>query len=125
MKVMLVDDSSTMRRIQKKVLTTLGFTDVVEAADGLSAQVKLESMHVDLILLDWNMPGMDGLTFLKGIREGGITTPVIMVTTEAQKENVVKALQAGAQSYVIKPFTPDVLEKRIRDVVSKAQAAQA
>jgi len=110
MKVMLVDDSSTMRRIQKKVLTTLGFTDVVEAADGLSAQVKLES---------------DGLTFLKGIREGGITTPVIMVTTEAQKENVVKALQAGAQSYVIKPFTPDVLEKRIRDVVSKAQAAQA
>ncbi|NQT19185.1 MAG: response regulator [Planctomycetes bacterium] len=122
MKVLLVDDSSTMRRIQKNVLSKSGHTDVIEAADGISAQIKLESGEVDLILLDWNMPNMDGLTFLKTIREQGVSTPVIMVTTEGQKENILTALQSGANSYVVKPFTPDVLTKRIDDVMAKVNA---
>lgn len=122
MKVLLVDDSSTMRRIQKNVLNGLGHTDIVEADDGVSAQLKLERNQVDLILLDWNMPNMDGLTFLRAIRESGVSTPVIMVTTEGQKENVLTALQSGANSYVVKPFTPDVLIKRINDVMAKVNA---
>ncbi len=122
MKVLLVDDSSTMRRIQKNVLAKLGLTDVIEADDGVSAQIKLENKKVDLILLDWNMPNMDGLTFLKYIREIGVTTPVIMVTTQGEKENVLEALQAGANSYVVKPFTPEILTKRINDVMEKMNA---
>jgi len=122
MKVLLVDDSSTMRRIQKNVLAKLGHTDIVEAEDGLSAQVKLERIQVDLILLDWNMPNVDGLTFLKALREKDVSTPVIMVTTEGQKENVITALQSGANSYVVKPFTPDILQKRINAVMEKVHS---
>ena len=122
MKVLLVDDSSTMRRIQRNVLAKLGYTDIVEAEDGLSAQVKLERIQVDLILLDWNMPNIDGLTFLKALRGEGVSTPVIMVTTEGQKDNVIAALQSGANSYVVKPFTPDILEKRINAVMEKVHS---
>ena len=122
MKVLLVDDSSTMRRIQRNVLAKLGYTDIVEAEDGLSAQVKLERIQVDLILLDWNMPNIDGLTFLKALRGEGVSTPVIMVTTEGQKDNVITALQSGANSYVVKPFTPDILEKRINAVMEKVHS---
>jgi two-component system, chemotaxis family, chemotaxis protein CheY len=121
-KLLLVDDSSTMRRIQKNVLTKCGYTDVVEAEDGVNALAKMQSGKMDMILLDWNMPNMDGLTFLKTIRERNDGTPVIMVTTEGEKDRVLTALQAGANSYVIKPFTPELLIKRIQEVMEKANA---
>lgn|GEM_PF-281106 len=120
MRVLLVDDSTTMRRIQKNLLAKLGYTDIIEADNGVSAQVKIESVHVDLILLDWHMPLMDGLTFLKNIRGRGIATPVIMVTAEGEKENVLKAIRSGANGYVTKPFTPDVLAERISIVIRGA-----
>ena len=120
MKILLVDDSTTMRRIQKNLLAKLGYTDTIEADNGVSAQVKIESVHVDLILLDWHMPLMDGLTFLKNMRGRGITTPVIMVTAEGEKENVLKAIRSGANGYVTKPFTPDVLGERISIVIRGA-----
>ena len=122
MKILLVDDSAVMRRIQKKSLADLGYTDVIEADSALSAQVKLEGTRVDLILLDWNMPGMDGLTFLKTIKAQGVETPVIMVTTEAQNDNIVAASQAGAAGYVVKPFNSEILQKTIQDVLQKASA---
>jgi len=126
MEILLVDDSATMRRIQKNLLAKLGYTDTIEAENGVSAQIKLEHADVDLILLDWNMPTMNGLTFLKSIRERGIRTPVIMVTAERQRENVLAAMRAGADAYVIKPFTPDVLTDRITAVMGKdTNAAEA
>ncbi|MDG5814523.1 response regulator [Chitinispirillales bacterium ANBcel5] len=116
MKVLLVDDSATMRRIQKTQITSLGITDIVEAGDGDDAFKKLKSaMPVDLILLDWNMPVMDGLTFLKKIR--GIAeykdVKVIMCTSESEKTRVIEALKSGANNYIVKPFTPDALKEKL------------
>ncbi|CAE7200831.1 cheY [Symbiodinium necroappetens] len=123
MKVLLVDDSKTMRNIQKSILTQLGVTAMEEACDGLDALSKVNSFSPDLILLDWNMPNMDGLTFIKEYRGSGATTPVIMVTTEGEKSRVIEAIKAGVNNYVIKPFTPDVLNQRIKETLAKAQAA--
>ena len=122
MKLLLVDDSATMRKIQRNVLVKLGYTDILEAEDGISALVKLENTQVELVLLDWNMPNMDGLTLLKAVRERGMDVPIIMVTTEAEKERVLMALQSGANSYVIKPFTAELLTKRINEVIQKTAA---
>ena len=122
MKLLLVDDSATMRKIQRNVLVKLGYTDILEAEDGISALVKLENTQVELVLLDWNMPNMDGLTLLKAVRERGMDMPIIMVTTEAEKERVLMALQSGANSYVIKPFTAELLTKRINEVIQKTAA---
>jgi len=120
MKIMLVDDSRTMRNIQKNVLAQIGHTDIVEAADGQDALSKVNAAAVDLILLDWNMPNMDGLSFLKEFRKADKQTPVIMVTTEAEKGRVVEAIKAGVNNYVVKPFTPDILEQRIGETMGKA-----
>lgn len=119
MKIMLVDDSRTMRNIQKNVLGQLGYSDLVEACDGMDALSKVGAEDPDLILLDWNMPNMDGLTFLKKFRETDKTTPVIMVTTEAEKPRVVEAIKAGVNNYIVKPFTPDVLGGRIDETLAK------
>jgi len=123
MKVLLVDDSKTMRNIQKSILSQLGVTELEEACDGLDALSKVNSFSPDLILLDWNMPNMDGLTFIKEYRSGGATTPVIMVTTEGEKARVIEAIKAGVNNYVIKPFTPDVLNQRIKETLSRTAAA--
>ena len=122
MKVMLVDDSRTMRNIQKNVLAQIGYTDVIEAADGQDALSKVKATPVDLILLDWNMSNLDGMGFLKAFRIDNKKTPVIMVTTEAEKSSVVEAIKAGVNNYLVKPFTPDLLEKRVNETMAKIAA---
>jgi two-component system chemotaxis response regulator CheY len=123
MRIMLVDDSKTMRNIQRNVLSQLGFTDVHEACDGLDALSKVDAVKPNLILVDWNMPVMDGISFVKAYRGKGGTTPMIMVTTEAEKSRVIEAIQAGVNNYVVKPFTPEVLSQRVQETLAKAQAA--
>ncbi len=116
MKLLLVDDSSTMRRIQKTQLSNLGVGDIIEAEDGAVALTQLErNMPVDVILLDWNMPVMDGLTFLKKARENDAykSVKIIMCTSESEKEKVVEALKAGANNYIVKPFTPESLKDKL------------
>lgn len=122
MKIMLVDDSRTMRNIQRNILGQLGHTDVVEAVDGQDALNKVKGENPDLLLVDWNMPNMDGLTFIKAFREDNKTTPIIMVTTEAEKSRVIEAIKAGVNNYVIKPFTPEILTQRIDETLSKTSA---
>ncbi len=123
MKVMLVDDSKTMRNIQRGILTQLGYTEVEEAVDGQDALDKCATFNPELILLDWNMPNMDGITFVKQYRGAGKTTPIIMVTTEAEKSRVVEAIKAGVNNYVVKPFTPNVMGERIEETMSRLKAA--
>ncbi len=115
MKILVVDDSSTMRRIICNSLKQIGQEDTVQAEHGADALAKLkENPDIELILTDWNMPMMDGFEFLTHVREENKTIPVIMVTTEAEKANVVKAIKAGANSYVVKPFTPDVIAEKLK-----------
>lgn len=113
MKVLLVDDSGTMRTIQKRCLEKLGVEHIVEAADGVAALEAFRADTFDVVLSDWNMPRMDGLTLLKEIRQLNPTVPVVMVTTEAERTRVVTAIQAGVSDYLVKPFTPDGLKEKL------------
>lgn len=116
MKLLLVDDSTTMRRIQKNLLSGIGITDVIEAEHGQEAMEKLaDNMPVDLVLLDWNMPVMDGFATLEAIRANPdyAGVKVVMCTSESEKTHVVKAIQAGASNYIIKPFTPELLKSKL------------
>jgi len=116
MKVLLVDDSTTMRRIQKTQLSNLGIKTVIEAGDGEEALTQLSNnMPVDCVLLDWNMPVMDGITFLKKARENDAykNVKIIMCTSESEKSRVVEALKAGANNYIVKPFQPDALKEKL------------
>ncbi len=122
MKVMLIDDSKTMRNIQRSVLRQLGIEQVEEACDGQDALSKVGAFQPDLILVDWNMPNMDGLSFIKAFRKQDKTTPLIMVTTEAEKSRVIEAIKAGVNNYLVKPFTPDLLSQRINETISKCSA---
>ncbi|MFN7374267.1 MAG: response regulator [bacterium] len=125
MKILLIDDSKTMRNIQKSVLAQLGYTAIEEACDGQDALSKVGAFQPDLILVDWNMPNMDGLAFVKAFRASNKTTPLIMVTTESEKSRVIEAIKAGVNNYVIKPFTPDLLSQRIGETMSKVNKAAA
>jgi two-component system chemotaxis response regulator CheY len=119
-RILLVDDSNTMRRIQKNTLEKLGFTDVVEAQDGADAVGKLSMMgKFDLVLMDWNMPNMTGIEALKKIKADPAikATPVIMVTSESEKSKIMEAIQSGAASYVVKPFEADTLMAKIKATV--------
>lgn len=123
MRVLIIDDSKTMRSIIKGVLTTMGIADTEEAGDGSEALVKADSFYPDIILCDWNMPNMNGLTFVKHFRGRGSKTPIIMVTTEAEKPRVLEAIKAGVNNYAVKPFTPEGLEKIIRATAERAKIA--
>jgi two-component system, chemotaxis family, chemotaxis protein CheY len=115
MKILLVDDSNTMRRIQRNTLEKLGHTDVTEAQDGADALDKLKSGGFQLVLMDWNMPNMTGIEALKKIKADPnlMATPVIMVTSESEKSKIIEAIQAGAANYVVKPFQPETLSEKI------------
>jgi len=123
MRIMLIDDSKTMRNIQKAVLAQIGFAEIEEACDGQDALSKVNAFKPDLILVDWNMPNMDGLTFVKAYRQLNKTTPLIMVTTEAEKSRVIDAIKAGVNNYVVKPFTPDLLSQRIQETLERTRQA--
>lgn len=121
MKVLVVDDFATMRRIVKNVLKQIGFTEIVEADDGSTALEVLQQTKIDLIVSDWNMPKVTGLDLLKTVRsdESLKATPFLMVTAEAQKDNVVQAVQAGVSNYVVKPFTPEALKEKLERIFDK------
>ena len=122
MKILVVDDSSVMRRIIINSLTNLiKSVEIIEAADGvLGFKRYLENKDsLDLVLSDWNMPNCDGLTFLKELVADGCKAPVVMVTTEAEKANVIMAIKSGAKNYITKPFTPETLREKIEKTLGK------
>jgi two-component system chemotaxis response regulator CheY len=125
MKVLLVDDSKTMRNIQKKILEGLGAVEFSEAADGVEALKVIEATPggFQLILVDWNMPNMDGITLVGRIRTTDKKTPLIMVTTEAEKSRILEALKAGVNNYALKPFTPEALLEKVKTTLTPRQAA--
>ncbi|MBX9631786.1 MAG: chemotaxis response regulator CheY [Burkholderiales bacterium] len=126
MKFLVVDDFSTMRRIIRNLLKELGFTNVDEAEDGVSALAKLKGGGFDFVVSDWNMPNMTGIELLRAIRvdETLKHLPVLMVTAEAKKENIVEAAQSGASGYVVKPFTAVTLDEKISKILQKQGVPQ-
>ncbi len=124
MKILVVDDFSTMRRIVKNLLRDLGFTNTVEADDGKTALPILESGGIDFIVTDWNMPGMTGIDLLKAVRANPelASMPVLMVTAEAKREQIVMAAQAGVNGYIIKPFTAATLKEKIDKIFERIDA---
>lgn len=123
MKALVVDDSLTIRRIIIKALATVGIPEAVEAGDGTEAVKAVSEQSFDLILLDWNMPKMTGIDALRAIRANGCKTPVIMVTTEAEKSRVIEAIKTGANEYLIKPFSPEQLAAKVKTIVGAGAAA--
>ncbi|MDX1451890.1 MAG: chemotaxis response regulator CheY [Oleiphilaceae bacterium] len=121
MKILVVDDFSTMRRIIKNLLRDLGFTNTDEADDGNSALPMLQSGKYDFLITDWNMPGMTGIDLLRNVRadENLKTLPVLMVTAEAKRDQIVAAAQAGVNGYVVKPFTAAVLKEKIEKIFER------
>ncbi len=117
-KILVVDDFSTMRRILKNILKQIGFTNISEADNGTTALEELKKKKFDLIISDWNMPQMTGLDLLKTIRADDTLKdiPVLMVTAEAQKQNVIEAVKAGVTNYVVKPFTADSISEKIEKI---------
>ncbi len=120
MRALIVDDSKTMRRIIRGVLDNIGATALEEAENGQDALSKVDAFKPDIILLDWNMPVMDGINFVRNYRGAGKSTPIIMVTTEAEKARVIEAIQAGVNNYAVKPFTPDSLSQIVMTTLQKA-----
>jgi two-component system chemotaxis response regulator CheY len=127
MKILIVDDFSTMRRIIKNVLNELGFSNTDEADDGTTALPMLKNGNYDFVITDWNMPGMQGIDLLKAIRADQrlAAIPVMMVTAEAKKDQIVHAAQAGVNGYIVKPFTPETLKEKMTKIFERLQASQA
>jgi len=121
MKILIVDDFSTMRRIIKNLLRDLGFTNTVEADDGITAIPVLNSGSIDFLVTDWNMPGMTGIDLLRHVRadERLKHLPVLMVTAEAKREQIIEAAQAGVNGYVVKPFTAQALKDKIEKIFER------
>jgi two-component system chemotaxis response regulator CheY len=118
MKVMIVDDFATMRRILRNILKQIGFKNIIEADDGKNALKELKKEKVDLIMCDWNMPEMPGIELLKSIRSDDELKdiPFVMVTAEAQKDNIVEAVKSGVSNYVVKPFTAETITEKLNKV---------
>ncbi|NNM68500.1 MAG: chemotaxis protein CheY [Gallionella sp.] len=120
---LVVDDFSTMRRIVRNLMKELGFVNIQEAEDGVDALAKLRAAEFDFVVSDWNMPNMTGLELLKEIRKDAKLKhlPVLMVTAEAKKENIIEAAQAGANGYVVKPFTAGTLDEKLKKIFQNMQ----
>ncbi|MEE4381375.1 MAG: chemotaxis response regulator CheY [Pseudomonadales bacterium] len=124
MRILIVDDFSTMRRIIRNLLGELGFEHMEEADDGATAMPLLESQEFDLLVLDWNMPGVPGIDVLKWVRahERLSALPILMVTAEAKREQIVEAAQAGVSGYVVKPFTAETLKSKLERIFERSAA---
>ena len=122
-KFLVVDDFSTMRRIVRNLLKELGFVNVQEAEDGVDALARLRAEKFDFVVSDWNMPNMTGIELLRNIRADAALKhlPVLMVTAEAKKENIIEAAQAGASGYVVKPFTAATLDEKLKKIFQNMQ----
>jgi two-component system chemotaxis response regulator CheY len=125
MRILLVDDSRTIRNIQKNVLGQLGHSEILEAGDGIEALQVLKTTCPDLMLVDWNMPNMDGLTLVKAVRETNKDLPIIMCTTEAEKVRVLEAIKAGVNNYIVKPFTGETMGEKIEQTLAKVGSTAA
>ncbi len=124
MNILVVDDFSTMRRIVKNLLAEIGFNNIVEADDGKTALPILEGGGIDFLVTDWNMPGMPGIDLLKAVRADPklASLPVLMVTAEAKREQIMEAAQAGVNGYVVKPFTADTLREKVDKVFERLES---
>ncbi len=125
MKILIVDDFSTMRRIIKNLLSDLGFTNTSEADDGTTALPILRSGNFEFLVTDWNMPGMQGIDLLKAVRADPdlAKLPVLMVTAESKRDQIIEAAQAGVNGYVVKPFTAQTLKEKIEKIFERVNAA--
>ena len=125
MKILIVDDFSTMRRIIKNLLRDLGFGNTHEADDGATALPMLKSGDFDFLVTDWNMPGMQGIDLLKAVRADAklSSLPVLMVTAESKRDQIVEAAQAGVNGYIVKPFTAQTLKEKIEKIWERIEAA--
>ncbi|MBN2693068.1 chemotaxis response regulator CheY [bacterium] len=121
MKILIVDDFSTMRRIEKNILKHLGFNEIDEAGDGAEALQKLKSKKYDFIISDWNMPNMEGIDLLRAVRSDPDLKeiPFLMVTAEAEKASVLTAIKEGVSNYIVKPFTEEVIKAKIEQIFGK------
>lgn len=120
-KVLVVDDFATMRKVIRNLLKQIGFENIAEAEDGEMALKELKSQNISFIISDWNMPNMTGLDLLKAVRADSdlCNTPFLMVTAEALQDNVVQAVKAGVDNYIVKPFTAEVLNEKISEIIAK------
>jgi two-component system, chemotaxis family, chemotaxis protein CheY len=125
MKILIVDDSITIRRIITNALKTVGFPDTAEAANGKDALEKLANTNVDFIITDWNMPEMNGLDFIKKVRSNPAysSLPILMITVHGSEHDVIEALQAKVNSYIVKPFTPQELKEKIEGILKTVQVS--
>jgi two-component system chemotaxis response regulator CheY len=125
LKFLVVDDFSTMRRIVRNLLKELGFTNIDEAEDGAVALAKLKGGGFDFVISDWNMPNMTGIELLRAIRGDAAlaSLPVLMITAEAKKENIIEAAQARASGYIVKPFTAAVLDEKLNKILRTMEKA--
>lgn len=125
MKILVVDDFSTMRRIIKNLLRDLGFNNTAEADDGNTALPMLQNGNFDLLVTDWNMPGMQGIDLLKAVRSDPklAKLPVLMVTAESKRDQIVEAAQAGVNGYIVKPFTAITLKEKLEKIFERLNAA--
>jgi len=126
MKILIVDDFSTMRRIIKNLLRDLGFNNTHEADDGTTALPMLKSGGFDFLITDWNMPGMQGIDLLRAVRADPnmSTLPVLLVTAESKKDQIVMAAEAGVNGYIVKPFTAATLEEKIKKIFERINASK-
>jgi two-component system, chemotaxis family, chemotaxis protein CheY len=120
-KILVVDDFATMRKVIRNLLKQVGYENIAEAEDGVNALKILKSQKIDLVISDWNMPNMTGLELLKAVRsdEDLKSTPFLMVTAEALQDNVIAAVKAGVSNYIVKPFTAEVLNEKITKILDK------